>query len=60
MGDPFGSVVKNLPANAGDAMKNGAVVVLLLLMTWLLLAPHPFPNTVPYVFAPNCIWAQET
>ena len=31
----------------------GAAVVLLFLMTWLLTMHHPFPNTVLGVFAPN-------
>lgn len=33
----------------------GASVVLLLLMIWLLSTHCPFPYTMPGVFAPNCI-----
>lgn len=32
----------------------GTAVVLLFPMTWLLSTHHPFPSTVPGVFAPNC------
>lgn len=34
---------------------NGTPVALFFLMSSLLSVHHPFPNTVPCVFAPNCI-----
>ena len=54
MGFPGGSAVKNLPANTGDAMKNGAVVVLLLLMT-ASFGTSPLPQNCAMSVCPICI-----